>query len=514
MDVTSHIQSAKSAKREFIDDTLLNNLLSTGIIQQINFSASLLYARIFLVKKKNKKSRIIGHPKSFNEISKPPPKLSLLSVDGLILSLQKLKKWHYIEFDLSNYFYQIRVGSHFQEIMAVIHGKSAFAIGVLCQGMNWSPIIAQSISWMTVIFKEESEDALGLNLSTDLSTPPAKVNLFDNGQVIGFVTIIYDNFLIVTENGSLRDRWVSRIKRNLSRFHIVAKYFNIASDKLLFCGIEFERLRHSMQWRTDPTTFCRWQENLNISSATGQSLACMQNILVRHHMVRMENLRCLGRLFACSTSIFQHLANKPKKLWRRNLPARLKLDPALALAKSLLRDASNSFTTFPNTKIPQHLFFFAVDATPTSLGAILMSDIDGSVIDSESFPLVERTLIHLAEALSVTRAMAWARQKSLIHIGQDCLLIFAIDSTTAGRSLSKGWSGIPELDIIVENFYSDITPGCFLFVDVPTDKNVADEVSRYEKIVDAKRIWTFQRMKSSLPLFKKGVLWVDRHTLL
>ena len=197
-------------------------------------------------------------------------------------------------------------------------------MSVLCMGWSWSPIISQAISWLIVLFRLPGEPSLLPANATDSwsvsEAPPPMLQLEDGGVI----SILYDNFLIVTTNAKLRDDLTSRIVRNLKHFN-VAKYLKTETNHFSYNGIEASRDRSGLQWRINEDTFKNWIESFESCdtqnsldfrhSISGRDIAALQQTLVCHANTQRTSLRPLARIFAQTSKIFGFLSQKPRKVW-------------------------------------------------------------------------------------------------------------------------------------------------------------------------------------------------------
>jgi hypothetical protein len=78
-------------------------------------------------------------------------------------------------------------------------------------GWNFSPLIAQCVGWMILLFHEPSEEP-GYTLERS-DEPPAFVRLKKGG----ILTLYYDNYVVITGDSAEAEFWNHRILRNCEK---------------------------------------------------------------------------------------------------------------------------------------------------------------------------------------------------------------------------------------------------------------------------------------------------------
>ena len=100
---------------------------------------------------------------------------------------------------------------------------------------------------------------------------------------------------------------------------------------------------------------------------------------------------------------------------------------------------------------------------------------------------------------------------SIVPIEESDIFVIGCDSTSAGRAMSKGWSGVDDIDAEIILFNSLIGAHRFIIMETPGSLNVADEPSRGKPISEAKREASFARLKKASHFLERNFTWVDRH---
>lgn len=508
---------------KFIQQDLFIPLNAAGLVKSLDVKP-ISYVRIFLVRKKNLKKRIIAHPAWLNERGLRPPKLRLWNVEGLLYLLSSMTTYFTLDLDFVNWFYQIPVGEHIRRVMALVrpgHKWLYLALCVLCMGWSWSPFLAQALAWTIILHREEDEPALGVPESVfSADIPPHMINLTSNdGSSIGFITCIYDNILIVVNSSEMRDQWVKRINRNMRYFNAKPKYLNTGEGNIDFNGVEIEKIRNGIRWRINTATFNSWSERLNDTSLriTGANVAAIQNTVVCFHVTRRTNLRTMARLFKMTRPILRTLDTKSS--WKKPLNKHICSNETFASIRewgTTLQNDWRSFLSVPT--IFRKIHCLAVDAVPTSIGITFIDYNSGAEQHTPTtqfhIPLTEITL---AEARAIVTGVRSYISCFDIDLERDLFMI-ASDNTGSSHAISKGWSGVDEIDAEIILFDELLRsksgkPGRFIIVDVPTGENVADSPSRGEPVCPTRLMATHSRLKRALPFVKKGFLWVDRHMI-
>lgn len=502
------------ATRDVADPIMMTELQRIGMFSTWHFKFPIMgTVRIFLIAKKNSAKRIIVHPKWFNEVCRKHPKFHLWGAESMIFYIARFagSPLYIIELDLRNYFYQMGIGAHIQAFFCILckaGGKWAFfALQVLCMGWKWSPFLSQCISFLLILFKFPNEEDLFEHVIDPLSEAPPSVIFFPSG----FVTIIYDNYLILTTDCTLRDKIQKRIIRNMEWFCIKEKYINTSVNEFSYNGMEVRKTRHLLEWRTCSKTFENWVARCNDDNLkkTGANLAALQNTLVAHVTGRQGSLRPHARLFATTGKVFRWLASQPRKMWKRPLKdSVLNNEHFSTLRQSIASTLTNEWCTFTKTPIPNIFSVIVVDATPIGLG-ITFIDIKTERLLYEKHIDIDNTDIATAESVAINTGLK--TYKAMFGLPLYGLLILGSDSTPAGRAFAKGWSGVEDIDTQIAMFDEIKEDRIFMIVDLPTQENVADEASRDLPCTEEKLKATVTRIKKAIRIRRKGLLWIDRH---
>ena len=155
-------------------------------------------------------------------------------------------------------------------------------------GYSWSPFLAQSIAWSLLLTPLNDKEILHWCVNQDVL--PSFIDLLDdNGNVCGFATVFYDNFLIASSNSDVTEAVMKRLRSNASRFRCTLKESSIVGTKRLilnddfigatYLGVQFgleqrssKRRSRKLVWRHDPNKIVSWgrlKEKLTYREAMG-----------------------------------------------------------------------------------------------------------------------------------------------------------------------------------------------------------------------------------------------------
>ncbi len=155
----------------------------------------LCFCPIFLVAKDNHTSRFIFDGRKLNAAMLTPPAVNLPSMDEFQQELRRLggKQFAFITIDYRHWFHQIKL--HNLPIGVKIRDQGAlryFAYQTLPMGLSWSPFLAETVAWASILFRTAQQKEL-FEVPQSRRTPrfvPLK-------DLDGFACIMYDNIIIV-----------------------------------------------------------------------------------------------------------------------------------------------------------------------------------------------------------------------------------------------------------------------------------------------------------------------------
>jgi hypothetical protein len=186
---------------------------------------------------------------------------------------------HIVTGDLRHWFHQLPldtefIRSHFGIVMQGHPGEPNFsgAWRSLPMGFNWAPYAAQGAAWCFLSHREPNQEPIMDEEAFTYSHLPTFVPLIHNGQQVGFVTVFYDNYLIVTHDRSAAQAAHNRLQQNAATLKIQLKCHEFFEASVLqkrevsYLGVQFslKKIRSSgavqFRWRHDTDRFVRYQQ--------------------------------------------------------------------------------------------------------------------------------------------------------------------------------------------------------------------------------------------------------------
>ena len=211
------------------------------------------YCGMFTVEKRDRSLRVIFDARPANQLTEKLHGFVLFGVNDLLRAIHLLRKRNrsgklfFINKDFRHWFYQILTHRNHWNLFVIMLRGRAFASQVLCMGYHRSPGIAQAASWGIILYREEGEDTLGVQEPTEM---PPFLYLMQEGEIVGFIFLILDNILVMTDDAALAQKWRDRLKRNAKKFDATFKDME-GQDAIIevaimpdnevyttFCGIE------------------------------------------------------------------------------------------------------------------------------------------------------------------------------------------------------------------------------------------------------------------------------------
>jgi len=391
------------------------------------------------------------------------------------------QKYRFVHGDLKNAYYQLPIGPNLSRCCCVRMGDDLYEPLVLPMGFNEACGICQGIVFATILFRNPGEDPLGVDeAALAQEDAPAYVRLDDGG----FICLVYDSFLVVTRE----DRaalWKDRLKTNFSRVNAMLKYLileDIFFKNVLYCGIVFAMDSRGLSW-------CMEEESIKIW----------------HHTARLElrpSPRTVHRLmgflrFAAPILGWQHRAlGKGTKIqsllgkivdWDGLIVQGCDIEYLKMLVLSVTVKKCHPRSHIPPKRGRSDAVFVAVDATPFRWVIVVLREVGGIVeIVKWDFNDFKADLsykphtsleadggvpIEVAEAI----AMEFGLFEAAHHEGS--VKVIGGDNLIASLGMWKGFSRSGGVQSVIDG--SETPKDCpVIFVDIPTDENLADVKTR------------------------------------
>ena len=231
----------------------MKSLKDWTILKDAKASELLHTSGYFAVKKGDSGlTRSIFNGKRLSHRCPVPEPVNLIDIHGLINRMlaygsegKKSRRFFVVMGDFRHWFHQLPAPIWLQRLFGMKYKKTFYSWRTLPMGWSWSPVCAQAAAWGFLAYREGTESRLlneealqgGMSLPRWVGTP--------NG---GWVTVYYDNFLIVTPKEEEAAAWSARITTNAQRLHVVIKpgSFAVLSDDevrqtgFTYLGVHFQ----------------------------------------------------------------------------------------------------------------------------------------------------------------------------------------------------------------------------------------------------------------------------------
>jgi len=234
----------------------------------------------FSVPKDDEYDRSIFNGRLFSACCPVSPPCNIPDIADLIdriraMSIQE-KKLHIVMGDFRHWFHQIAAPQYLREFFGLRMGKQIFQWQSLPMGWSWSPTIAQSFAWAVCLFREASEKAI---FNEDDIAHPHQLPTFVRSQAGGFLSVYYDNFILVTGDANEAEAFEARMRRAQRRTGTVIKpgslqYFrpdSLEKEGLTCLGVHLTWQRTSAGKYSKifarPAKLARWMEETDVNGA-------------------------------------------------------------------------------------------------------------------------------------------------------------------------------------------------------------------------------------------------------
>ena len=140
----------------------------------------------------------------------PPPPVNLADVGQIIQKMTNFvgQRMEVVIGDYRHWFHQIQAPTELQRLFGLKVGAQIYRWLMLPMGWGWSPYFAQVCAWATLAFRTKEEESI---LMEECFKEGELLPTFVRTRCGGFVTVYYDNFIVVTpsprEADDLHKRW-------------------------------------------------------------------------------------------------------------------------------------------------------------------------------------------------------------------------------------------------------------------------------------------------------------------
>ena len=224
--------------------------------------------QLFKIPKDDHVARLIMSAKAANLRSNPSPPFKLATCEEIRRRITELGPCWFVSADLRHFFYQIKICKSFQRLLVVLgRNGEKYAPCVLPMGHSWSPFLAQSICW-GIILLNATHGRTGAGSCGDpyesgdcyLDIPETVPDFITirrkwDQSVVGFITVYYDNVLVVCKDREQADLWKRKLYVNAN--HCEAKWKKpkgaksaiLGPDRFVdYIGVYYEWEGETLHW--------------------------------------------------------------------------------------------------------------------------------------------------------------------------------------------------------------------------------------------------------------------------
>jgi len=517
------------------------------ITERLNGPSSLAFVSgYFAVPKSPTHSRSIFSGRSLSRLFVTPPPVNIPAVEDIFALLTWLiplrKTWFTFTGDIRHWFHQIKIGPGLARYMG-LHGpdNTYYRYRVLPMGWSFSPRICQSLAWAILLSAPANPDRTTSSvLNSDglakarrqcrqIEHPPKYVLLHDDaGNVVGFVTLTYDNIGIWCSDEKIWLALVAKINAAMRWCNVVIKEAHpVTHEQMLVDGPHFTGMSHlGIQyglkessgvlyptWRLDPERIERYVETLDLletkieESDSGAALsrrevARVVGIVIWHLTVIQRPLCYATTLIAVlrgvSTGARRALTRKDWDVVAPLSEAHLKYLSTM-LSEVIRNDWHDA--KIQSARTGEYSLF--TDASNECMGAVFCLP-DGQVFpESTPFhPRIHEVHIFLKEVT----ALVWFTVKYIrVFKLKNAHLNVVTDNSAAYFAFTHLYSSNQFANRWIRYFHSELTAaGCSWSIYlVISEDNPADLPSRFRSVICPKRLAAGFR---SVNAMKKGQL--------
>ncbi len=260
----------------------LDQLVSSEVLEEVTREEVNYCATYFAVPKTDFLARSIFNGRLLSRASMPPPPVNLPEITQVLERMSRLSHLGPLYMsvgDIRHWFHHIGVSQQLRRYFGLRLGNHYYRFRTLPMGWSWSPRCAQCLAWSFILYSEPGESTNGVDLETirGIRNPPAFVDLKDpQGKIVGFITVFYDNIIIVSTSEKISSAWHQRIKSNSERLDITLKEWDWYSPSSMrptrpnlpvYLGVEFSQekvnKRYVLRWRHNAKKLDGWHNCLS-----------------------------------------------------------------------------------------------------------------------------------------------------------------------------------------------------------------------------------------------------------
>lgn len=398
----------------------------------------------------------------------------------------------FFQLDFRHWFHQIPSGDGLRRLFGVLHNGIAYCYSAIPMGWSESPRIAQSISWIFILFrlKHEEEFFEVSTLSENSGHPPRFIYIVTKqGKRIGFVSVLYDNVGFFCADFEAAEKIQKRFQVNSARLHAIIKpgSIRLVSPKQLrssvpenwpvHIGVQFRWQEERLRWRVDPAAVSRWAERPVLEPDTKispRSVAQVVGCVMWHCMVGFVRLHRVAPALAILSRV-SRIVHGNKSNWDKLLVT-LSIEEAISIGEIWSMVLQNLWQSESQEENSSEVIV-ATDASGHDGWGYVVMSMDGVILEQAAFGWSEKQKdwhIFLKEL----GAPLWTAEKISDSLVEK-KVFFVIDNTSARAALARGFSTnalatrmVLDTDMIMKKLR--ISP---VYLGIPGKKNIADRPS-------------------------------------
>ena len=420
---------------------------------------------------------------------------SLPGAARLIAEFRKMPletaKLRILHFDVANCFYNGEVSELVGRCCCVRSGNLVYITRACAMGWLKSCGIFQSLTMACVLYKEETEDEMGVpNWATEGDDAPGFIPLEGGGGI----ACVYDSVIVIAPEDRAKV-WYCRMKRNFRNHRLLLKFITLEelNSSPLYCGIQLHSDRTGLSWAPEAEALQNWKTIAK--QALRPSPRTLFRLLgyLRHVAAILGWPRYrLGRL----TKAQSELGLVKDEEWDLPYVEERHIVEACALILDIDPEEKANAKSHIKKRKRADVFFFAVDATPTTWAVFPMSDgeVETDACVSGNFGETFTNDEHGAQVRTLCKwdiddAEAFAMKEGITlgHSRGHTLMCGAGDSQSVGHCYNNGYSKGPVIDrMIVEAEYVKSTT--LILADVKGIENISDVGTRPDKAYSVRNV--------------------------
>ena len=232
----------------------MKTLRTCTILKKRSAEFLLFCAGYFAVAKSSGGSRGIFSGRRLSRRCPVPPPVNLVDTRELVQKMvrhgagkKRPRKYNVLVGDFRHWFHQIGAPDWMQRLFGIRHKGEMYSWRSLPMGWSWSPYFAQACAWSFLTYRKDGESAL---LEEEVFKGEKGMPRWARTPQGGFVTVYYDNFIVVTPDAQELAAWEKRIKDNsdAERLNVVIKpdsmklysHEDVFKNGFEFLGVHFQ----------------------------------------------------------------------------------------------------------------------------------------------------------------------------------------------------------------------------------------------------------------------------------